>query len=275
MMMMMMMDYEAIRNAGETEIRRLGNLALSTADRSLISKPGYDEAVTETDKKIENEFKQWAVSHFPESRFAGEETGGTTGESGFTWVIDPIDGTKYFAAGVPMWTVTAALLHDGNPVVGIIYQPTTGDMYCASLDGGAYLNGQRISTPAGPRRMLVWDWIPWDTRPEVTETVQELRKSLQGSYGLIASYVNGSLGLVWTAMGAAQAFVDPWRMREKYIDIAAGLIFASEAGMRVERNLLTDSIDSIVVARPNLYQDLSHSIFDSLDGLLTLLNPTR
>ena len=52
---MMMMHYEAIRNAAETEIRRLGDLALSTADRSLISKPGYDEAVTETDRKIENE----------------------------------------------------------------------------------------------------------------------------------------------------------------------------------------------------------------------------
>lgn len=80
------------------------------------------------------------------------------------WVVDPIDGTRAFLAGFPDWTISAALVEHGRPIIGVLYAPVTDEMFCAVSGHGATLNGTPIAIDpgaalagariAGPQRML-------------------------------------------------------------------------------------------------------------------------
>ncbi|MDQ0391587.1 3'(2'),5'-bisphosphate nucleotidase CysQ [Labrys monachus] len=65
------------------------------------------------------------------------------------WVLDPIDGTRGFIAGNGEWVISAALVEEGRPLAGVLYRPTTGDLYHAGRGLGAFRNGQRLSADAG------------------------------------------------------------------------------------------------------------------------------
>jgi myo-inositol-1(or 4)-monophosphatase len=94
------------------------------------------DPVTEADRGIEDLIRARLAEHFPDHRVTGEERG-TTGASGrYEWLIDPIDGTKAFVSGSPLWGIMVGLLDDGVPVAGWIHQPYIGETFSA-LDGVA------------------------------------------------------------------------------------------------------------------------------------------
>jgi len=83
------------------------------------------------------------AERFPDDAVLGEEAG-HTGDARRTWVVDPIDGTKNFAAGIQIWATLIALLVDERPVLGLAGAPGLGERYAASEGGGATLNGRSI-----------------------------------------------------------------------------------------------------------------------------------
>jgi len=78
--------------------------------------------VTQADQEIERELRQAISARYPQHGFLGEEDGGSIA-AGLTWVIDPIDGTKSFICGVPLFGTLIALLNDGAPVLGVLEMP--------------------------------------------------------------------------------------------------------------------------------------------------------
>jgi histidinol-phosphatase len=99
--------------------------------------------VTEADVGIERMIRERLAERFPDDAVVGEE-GGRSGDATRTWVIDPIDGTKNFAAAIPIWATLIALLVDSEPVVGVAGAPALGERYAATKGGGASLNGRAI-----------------------------------------------------------------------------------------------------------------------------------
>ncbi|MCB8873551.1 inositol monophosphatase family protein [Acidisoma silvae] len=117
-------------------------VALAAADAAAVAVRPYfrvglqadakadDSPVTLADRAAEQAMRAVLAAHCPDHGIIGEEFGGTeTGQSGFTWVLDPIDGTRAFITGRTTFGTLIALLQDGVPVIGIIDQPITGERW--------------------------------------------------------------------------------------------------------------------------------------------------
>lgn len=89
---------------------------------------GFDP-VTEADRAAEAVIRQAILERYPEHGVLGEEHGAINPQAEFQWIIDPVDGTKAFIAGLPTWGTLIGLYHEGVPVAGIMHQPFTGERY--------------------------------------------------------------------------------------------------------------------------------------------------
>jgi len=94
--------------------------------------------VTDADRAVETDLREALAQHRPDDSVVGEEFGGTTTFSGRQWIIDPIDGTKNFIRGVPVWASLIALLDDGVPEVGVISAPALQRRWWAAGGAGAF-----------------------------------------------------------------------------------------------------------------------------------------
>ncbi|RSK31414.1 histidinol-phosphatase [Rhodovulum iodosum] len=101
---------------------------------------GDFDPVTEADRGAEAAMRAVLAERRPEDGILGEELGQCDGQSGLTWVLDPIDGTRGFLAGTPTWGVLVAVSDANGPVYGIIDQPYIGERFCGGL-GEAHLDG--------------------------------------------------------------------------------------------------------------------------------------
>ncbi|MFC6489009.1 inositol monophosphatase family protein, partial [Nitratireductor sp. GCM10026969] len=107
---------------------------------------GFDP-VTEADRAAEQAIRSLIAADFPDHGIIGEEFGAEGAERSHVWVIDPIDGTRAFISGLPLWGTLVGLTVDGAAVAGMMSQPFTGELYYADGDGARY------EGPGGPRRL--------------------------------------------------------------------------------------------------------------------------
>ncbi|MER7756677.1 inositol monophosphatase family protein [Kitasatospora sp. NPDC097643] len=209
------------------------------------------DLATNLDREIERAFHGLCREVFPGCGFKGEELPELSTESrnGYTWNIDPIDGTKNFASEVPLWSVTVSLEKDGEPVFGVIYNPVSRQLYTAAEGRGAHLNGRRLSyhAPTDPARMqLAIDFFMRQEDPAKKSRQDDLLAELFHSFYRVRSIGSGSLSLAWLAQGHFGAYLS-WGLTEnKFIDIAAGLVIAREAGAVIGIESL-DSGSSVLV----------------------------
>ncbi|MEV7595946.1 histidinol-phosphatase [Kitasatospora sp. NPDC089797] len=132
---------------------RLGDLAdgitnrrFQALDLRVQEKPDRTP-VTDADTAVETAVREALRSARPDDAFAGEETGGSV-TSGRTWLVDPVDGTRNFLRGVPVWATLIALLEDGRPTVGVISAPALHSRWWAAAHRGAWLRrGPADSAP--------------------------------------------------------------------------------------------------------------------------------
>ncbi|WP_407177120.1 histidinol-phosphatase [Bradyrhizobium sp. STM 3562] len=120
--------------------------SLSIEDKSLSR--DFDP-VTEADRAAEAVMRRLIKASFPQHGIVGEEFGNERTDAEYVWVLDPIDGTKSFIAGFPIWGTLIALLHKGLPVFGMMHQPFIGERF--SGDNGS----ARYQGPSGERRLAV------------------------------------------------------------------------------------------------------------------------
>jgi len=131
--------------SGET-ILPFFRTSLSIEDKSLSRE--FDP-VTEADRAAEAVMRRLIKANFPQHGIVGEEFGNERTDADYVWVLDPIDGTKSFIAGFPIWGTLIALLHKGTPVFGMMHQPFIGERF--SGDNGS----ARYQGPSGERRLAV------------------------------------------------------------------------------------------------------------------------
>ncbi len=131
--------------AGET-ILPFFRTSLSIDDKSATHE--FDP-VTEADRAAEAVMRRLIKANFPRHGIVGEEFGNEDPDAEYVWVLDPIDGTKSFIAGFPIWGTLIGLLHRGMPVFGMMHQPFIGERFSGD-------NGQaRYQGPSGERRLQV------------------------------------------------------------------------------------------------------------------------
>jgi histidinol phosphatase-like enzyme (inositol monophosphatase family) len=126
---------DAVRLASVETLRWYGDAALEVTRKADAS------PVTQADIAAEGILRRELLGRFPDDGFLGEETGATPGTNGYVWVVDPIDGTKSFIRGVPLWATLVGCRSgglDGPGVVGVIAIPPLDEIVWASVGGGTW-----------------------------------------------------------------------------------------------------------------------------------------
>lgn len=191
-----------------------------------VEKSSSQDLVSAADQATEAYLGRMIRRHFPQDGIVGEEAGSAEGASAFDWVIDPIDGTMAFLVGQPNWTVSIAVLHHGEPVIGVVYAPMLRELYVARQGEGAYLNGKRL--------MMRADWTIRSTtigyggteRADPQEVGAFITRLYQDG-GVIFRVGSGALMLAYVAANRLAGYYDPtlycW-------DCLAGVVLIREAG---------------------------------------------
>lgn len=219
--------------AGEWIKTKLGNYA------SLDIKYSSHDLVTEIDKGSERLIRNLVLTHFPHHSFLGEE-GVEPGpeassraledfrEAEYLWIVDPIDGTTNFVHGFPYFCVSIALAHNGEVIVGVVYDPMRDELFVAEKGKGAYVHGKRmqVSKEETLRGSLIATGLPADHHyalplnlkgiQAVAPKVRNLR--IAGSAALHMAYV---------ASGRLSGF---WEIGLNSWDLAAGSLLIQESG---------------------------------------------
>jgi histidinol phosphatase-like enzyme (inositol monophosphatase family) len=152
-------------------------LPLFRADHGVENKAGPDafDPVTAADRGAEGAIRAAISARFPDHGVIGEEYGEDRPEAEFVWVLDPVDGTRAFIAGLPVWTTLIGLRHQGIPVIGSIGQPYIGEIFIGDAGGARLLfrgRSRPLRTRQGPR---LEDAIIASTDPDVCFNPKELR----------------------------------------------------------------------------------------------------
>lgn len=177
--------------------------------------------VTQADRQAEQLIREAIASEFPEDSIMGEEYGESGAGSGRQWVIDPIDGTKSFTAGVPLYANLLAVVDDGEPVLGVLNLPAVGELLAAAVGHGATCNGESIrvsdkATLAGSYVMT--SSVRFWPEPFLQAVLDE---------GMILRTWGDAYGYAMVATGRAEAMVDP---RANVWDVAPIGVILTEAG---------------------------------------------
>lgn len=212
--------------------RHAGALAhdywLARADLEITAKGGAQDLVSEADRAVERLIREAVTAQFPEDGFLGEEYGAADGASGFTWVIDPIDGTVPYLHGMPNWCVAIALVHRDACVAGIIEVPTHGETFAARAGAGATLNGRPLHLRADQTLATGLTAIGASATTSPDAAASAIRQ-LMTEGGMYFRNGSGALMLAYVAAGRLAGYFEPvmyaW-------DCRAGLLIISEAGGR-------------------------------------------
>jgi len=131
-----------------------GRITLGHFQTGLAAERKADNSpVTIADRQAEQKLRDLIMTAWPDHALIGEEYGHQPGrrDSGYTWIIDPIDGTKSFISGVPFYGVLLALVKGEQPLLGVTYFPALDEMVYATRGGGCYWNGRRAHVSAVAR----------------------------------------------------------------------------------------------------------------------------
>jgi myo-inositol-1(or 4)-monophosphatase len=212
-----MVAEEVIRAAGEPLREIHGKV------ESVEYKSDKSDVVTEADYKSEQIIAAVIENEFPQHSIRSEEKVSSDGSSTYTWLLDPLDGTGNYVNGNPNYSISVALLDDGEPVLGVVYAPEFDDLFRAIVGGKAYLNGNVVGTTDRDdlaESMLVSGYDP--DGAFLTHCYQATRG--------IRRFGSAALHLCYLASGSADAV---WEYDTYPWDTAAGLVIARAAGARI------------------------------------------
>ncbi|MGE5236287.1 MAG: inositol monophosphatase family protein [Acidobacteriota bacterium] len=192
-----------------------------------IAEKTRNDWVSAADRASEEAIRAYLTDRTPEYGVLAEE-GGASGATGTRWVVDPLDGTLNFVRGFPHFAVSVALVSDGTPEIGAIYDPMRDQLFAAISGGGAFCNGTRlhVSDRPGLAGALVTTGFPFRVHRHLDVYLRIFREVFLRVAGLRRPGA-AALDLAHTAAGIFDGFFEfclsPW-------DIAAGALIVGEAG---------------------------------------------
>lgn len=150
----MLDDAVAFAHAGGAVLMRHFGRGVSATHKGDLS-----NVVTAADLASERSIINAIRARYPTHSVIAEETGCHLADAEHCWVVDPLDGTSNFAAGLPWFGVLVALLRHGQPIVGVLHLPASGETYRAALGGGAWRDGERIAVSREAQLgNVLWAW---------------------------------------------------------------------------------------------------------------------
>jgi myo-inositol-1(or 4)-monophosphatase len=197
----------------------------------MIETKGQMDFVTDADKHCEKLLLDGLSVILPEAGFIAEENTYVNRGPVFNWVVDPIDGTTNFIHGVSPFSISIALMENGDLVSGVILEPVLGECFSASKGGPAELNGRTIHVSARARLSdaLVATGFPYSDFSMLDAYLGSFRELMGCTHG-IRRLGSAAIDLAYVACGRYDAF---WEYHLKPWDVAAGTLIIKQAGGKV------------------------------------------
>ncbi len=207
--------------------RLAGRIQMDLYERlEVVDYKGEKDVVTEADHRSEEAILERIGAAFPDDAFLAEESGESGELTERLWVVDPLDGTVNYANGIPFFAVSIGLVVEGRPVLGVIYDPSRGELFSAVSGDGARLDGRPVRVPAGKRLVdsVVSLGLPTSG---FGRQYREIRRQVR----ITRAMGSAALSLAYLANGRFDAYVQ-WSKLSLW-DICAAGIIAIEAGATV------------------------------------------
>jgi len=244
------------------------NRASNDLDSLTVRTKRENDFVSEVDQSAEQAIIETLLNAYPGHSILAEESG-STGQSEFQWIIDPLDGTTNFLHGFPQYAISIALLHKGQLDQAVVYDPTRNELFTASKGAGAFLNDRRIRVSKRIRlsEALIGTGFPFRDFTHLDAYIGMFRDLVQKTSGLRRPG-SAALDLAWVASGRVDGFfeigLNAW-------DIAAGCLLIKEAGGLVsdfvgEENYLRSG--HVVAGSPKVFAQLLQAITPHLTPAL-------
>jgi myo-inositol-1(or 4)-monophosphatase len=228
------MDLQAVCVTAEHIARQAGAVLMQHFDqphRETTKKTAID-IVTEGDTASEALIIPALRAAFPNHGIVSEEGGGSHPDAEYCWYIDPLDGTSNYANNIPFFSVSMALAdRHKRPLVGVVYQPSTGDLYSAALDHGATANGQPlvVSTTDTLEQSMLCSGFPYDSHTNPDNNLAQWAAFTRRARGL-RRFGSVALELGFVAGGRFEGL---WEKQLNPWDVLAGILLVQEAGGHV------------------------------------------
>jgi len=216
---------KAARQAGTVILRHMGKLE----NLSIVEK-GRQDYTSEVDAAAEKEIIRELRKAYPDAAILAEESG-AMGKGRHTFVIDPLDGTSNYLRGFPHFCVSIALVENGEPIAGVVFDPLRNELFTTNKGGGAVLNDKkiRVAERKDLNGALLVTGFPPRERARLGPQLEALRQLLETAED-VRRTGSAALDLAYVACGRADGYfeagIKPW-------DIAAGMLLVREAGGRV------------------------------------------
>lgn len=226
-----------------------------------IRDKSYHNPVTTADHAADKYLRETLTAAYPNYGWLSEETVDTKERLSYsrTWVVDPLDGTKEFIEGVPHFVVSIALVENGEPIIGVLYNPASDELFSAAKGDGAFLDGERLgcSTKTDFKKMVILNSRS-ETRNGLWESYATDFKE-QRAIGSVAY----KLGLTSAAKADIFASLRP----KNEWDICAGHCILREAGgemVTLEGSPITYNNEKTLIT-PGLIASNAEILEDSVD----------
>jgi myo-inositol-1(or 4)-monophosphatase len=214
---------EAAREAGQFLRYSVGRV------RSIETKEGEEtNLVSEIDRGSEERIISIIRRHYPAHGILAEESGASSTDGEYKWIIDPLDGTTNFLHGLPVFCVTIGIEYRGEIIAGVVYDPNQDVLYTAEKGRGAYMNGRRMKVSATGKLIdsVLMTGFPYNIAKNPDHAVEHFVDFLMEARG-IRRFGSAALDLCYVAAGRLDGF---WEVDLHPWDMAAGILLVTEAG---------------------------------------------
>ena len=215
-------------NLAKEAAREAGSIIMKYYKKDYdIREKSYHNPVTTADKEADEKIKEILLSNNSDYGWLSEETVDSKERLSkkYIWVVDPLDGTKEFIEGIPNFVVSIALVEDNKPILGVLYNPVTGEIFSAAKNCGSFLNGDPIScsTKSNLNQMVILN--------SRSETNRGLWNSYTNIFKELKPIGSVAYKLGLTAAGKGDIFAT-LRPKNEW-DICAGTCIINESGGKV------------------------------------------
>lgn len=257
--------YEDALRVGGAAAREAGAFILEqagTLTQGEIESKGLHDLVSRVDREAQRMIVEAIQKAFPRHDILAEEGDGSTkvSEKGYTWIIDPLDGTTNFTHGVPPYAVSIGLAYKGEPQMGIVFDVTRNELFTAAEGMGTFVNGRpcSVSTAEHLNDSLLTTGYPYRDFHHLDAYLSALGHFMKETRG-VRRPGSASIDLAWVAAGRFDGFFEsglhPW-------DVAAGMVLVREAGGRVSdydgKQDATPLGASIVASNGHIHDHMVH-----------------
>ena len=227
-----MTEYDAILAVALEMARQAGMAQLKlfrSKELEIATKQNDFDVVTAADKASERIIIESIKNHYPDHSILTEESGLILGDTPeWEWVIDPLDGTTNYSAGLPWFNVSIGIKHNGEAVAGVVHAAQLGETFAAVKGGGATLNGKPIAPSGTPSlsKAVVSTGFPYDKATNPDNNLDNVARIMPLVRGL-RRMGSAALDICYVAAGFLDAY---WEMNLNEWDVCAAMLIAHEAG---------------------------------------------